>query len=184
MIKHLAPFSLIAIAFLFSGCGGTASNNLNGYSNSYNTKESRNIAYTQLQAIERTKKRFKKRKLLGFEESKIFDYLSSFIDEHDSSLILLAQVSLGEIISHPELYRAINSKRVDFCIVDKKFTPIMVVEYSGSGHYGNNYDLRDKIKEEACKSAGIDFVTITYRENLYEAVTNKILPLLQEKHRF
>lgn len=53
------------------------------------------------------------------------------------------QTNLGEILkSSPDEHKTINCKRADFCIVDKEFMPVAVVEVNGTGHYQGDVNER------------------------------------------
>jgi hypothetical protein len=82
----------------------------------------------------------------------------------------MAQTSMGEILrpkkSHwarrdSELaYRSINSKRVDFVVVDQRGMPVLAVEYQGHGHYRERSFMRDAVKREAFRKANVAFLEI------------------------
>ena len=58
------------------------------------------------------------------------------INAADLKWRVMAQVSLGEVLSSPNAraYSAINSKRVDLLIVSRSGDPIAAIEYQGHGH--------------------------------------------------
>jgi hypothetical protein len=105
------------------------------------------------------KNKYLKQSVLNKSEQKIYWLLVKIIKNHNS-IKLFPQISLGEILASKNGYKTIQCKRVDFCITDKWFNPIMVVEYNGLGHYQGNYKERDDIKEIATTSAGIKYVAI------------------------
>jgi hypothetical protein len=73
------------------------------------------------------------------------------------------QVSLGEILhtAVDDAYRAINSKRCDFLIANRRGYPVAVLEYQGSGHnIGGTAERRDRIKRIALEKAGVRYVEI------------------------
>lgn len=82
----------------------------------------------------------------------------------------MAQVSLGEIVAPkrdggtPEqrarAFDAINSKRVDLAVFDPALTLRLIVEYQGSGHYQEDAILRDAIKREALRRAGVPMLEV------------------------
>ena len=88
------------------------------------------------------------KKLMNKGEFKLFKNLDSFIKEEYPSFRLFPQVSMGEFLRSTEAnaYYAINSKRVDFLIIDPYGEPKVVVEYQGAGHYQQNSEERDLIK--------------------------------------
>lgn len=167
-------FLLVIVVLFFSGCTpphmSSSGYNSSSSSNNFPTKND-----MQLQAVIRT--RFRKQKALGFNEGKLYWKLVNALDSKKHTL--LSQVSLGELLQHDgDEYNHINCKRVDFCIVDKQFNPLVIVEYNGQGHYSNDSQTRDEIKRVACDSAGIHYVTITHHEDMIDAINRKVLPLL------
>ncbi len=89
------------------------------------------------------------------------------------------QTSLGEILrSSHEGYKTINSKRVDFCIVDKEFMPVAVIEVNGTGHYQGDALQRDETKRVAIEGAGIKYIAIRENENTQEKLNRELNPIL------
>jgi hypothetical protein len=82
--------------------------------------------------------------------------------------LLLCQVSYGEFLRCKDRkgFWRINAKRADFLVVDRGFSPRMVIEYQGSGHYGSTFNQRldarrrDRVKRDACTSAGIPWLEV------------------------
>ena len=82
----------------------------------------------------------------------------------------MAQTSLGEIIAPQTAsgseeardlaFRSINSKRLDFLVIDRSGMPALAVEYQGHGHYQNRAFMRDAVKREAVRKANIEFLEI------------------------
>lgn len=105
---------------------------------------------------------FKAQRLLSKQESLVFDAVEQSLKRQDSNWRVMAQVSLGEILTSPnrDAYRSINSKRVDILIVSETNHPIAAVEYQGGGHYQGNAAARDAVKREALRRAGISFVEV------------------------
>lgn len=52
-------------------------------------------------------------------------------------------------------FRSINSKRLDFLVIDRIGLPALAVEYQGHGHYQNGAFMRDAVKREAVRKANI-----------------------------
>src|SRR3546814_3418019 len=73
----------------------------------------------------------------------------------------MAQVSLGEFLASPDkvAYFAVNSKRVDFALMDEACQVRHVLEYQGNGHHmeGGAAAARDAVKKEALRKAGIGY---------------------------
>lgn len=105
---------------------------------------------------------FAPRKLLNKREARLFTLLERVVAQEAPQWRVMAQVSLGEILSSPSeaAYRAINSKRVDLLIIDNHGHPLHAVEYQGSGHHLGPAATRDAVKREALRKAGIGFIEV------------------------
>jgi hypothetical protein len=105
---------------------------------------------------------FRKRKIMNRDEYSLFRKLERFISQYHRAFRIFPQVSLGEIMSSEDknAYSSINSKRVDFVIINQYGEPCAVVEYQGSGHYQGNAVARDAVKKEACRKADIRYFEI------------------------
>jgi hypothetical protein len=136
----------------------------------------------QLEAVSRVD--FEKRKLLNREEVPVLRLLEQIAREAGAGFRVMAQTSLGEIIrpkpgsgTEQELqsaFRSINSKRIDFGIFDRFGRLVVAVEYQGSGHYHQTSFMRDAVKQEALRKAGVHFIAI---ENGFGA--SEVLPRLR-----
>lgn len=109
------------------------------------------------------KSAFRKCPLMNKSEYGVFCKIEKLLSASHRGYRVFAQVSLGEILGSDDrqAYLAINSKRADFVIIDWAGQPIAVVEYQGTGHYKNDATVRDAVKREACKSAGIAFIELS-----------------------
>ncbi len=118
-------------------------------------------AAQQLRAVERAP--FTARPVLNRGESRLFDVLERACAAETPGWRVLAQVSLGEILTSPdeEAYRAINSKRVDLLLVGIDSRPLHAIELQGSGHHLGPAATRDAIKKEALRRAGIGYREVT-----------------------
>ena len=113
---------------------------------------------------------FEPERLLNQSEYRILLLLEKVVREIDGGYRVMAQTSMGEIIkprpssaSNEErdlARRSINSKRLDFLVVDRAGWPHLAVEYQGHGHYGDKAFMRDAVKREALRKAGIRFLEI------------------------
>jgi len=87
-------------------------------------------------------------------------------------------VSCGEIFTHPKktvFLKTVNSKRVDFCITDNKFSPMAIIEYQGSGHkLSGDSGYRDATKSQAALDAGIKFIQLFNGEKWEEKLTAEL----------
>ncbi|MCL4068169.1 DUF2726 domain-containing protein [Pseudomonas sp. GX19020] len=108
------------------------------------------------------------RTVLNKSERSLFTIIERTLSGIPSRPRLLCQVCYGEFLSSPSkrAFWRINAKRADFLIVDREFKPLAVIEYQGRGHYGSNRKTaanakaRDRIKRQACVSAGIPWIEI------------------------
>lgn len=124
--------------------------------------------------------------LLNKQEIKVYESLLENIQvASNNEYKVFAQVSLGEILKNSDRssFNRINQKRADFCIVDRNYMPIAVIEYHGGGHYRGNYQERDEIKQQATEYAGLIYHAILERDfvNLSDHINNVITPLLRNK---
>lgn len=122
-----------------------------------------NTAQRQLVIVQNSE--FRKRPLMNKSEFSVYCQLEALISKSHPTLRVFAQVSLGEILgaNSKPAYWAINSKRADFVIIDRFGHPIAVVEYHGAGHFQGDAIVRDAVKREACKRAGIAFIELPAR---------------------
>jgi len=116
--------------------------------------------------------------LLNRSEVRLFRELDQYVIASNPRWQVMAQVSLGEILSSDsaDAYSCVNSKRVDLLLVDEDCQPRHVVEYQGSGHYLSDAAARDAVKKEALRRAGIG-----YHEVLAGHTTPSDLKRLVEK---
>ena len=103
---------------------------------------------------------FRKRRLLSRSEAYV---LYAAERAADLKWRVMAQVSLGEVLSSPDAraYSAINSKRVDLLIVSRSGDPIAAIEYQGHGHYQGTAAARDAVKREALRKAEVRYIEVT-----------------------
>lgn len=129
------------------------------------------------------------RVLINNSEKKLFHILKTLIERHKIDAYIFSQVSYGELIGCRGIDSfaargTFNSRRADFVIVDFNFNTLAVVEYHGEGHFkGADMSKSDSIKEAACGAAGINFITVHYREknNLSEYLQENLLPVLKNQ---
>ena len=121
------------------------------------TPGSADFAADQLKLI--SKAPFTSRALLNKPESKVFEALDKAVIERNSAWQVMAQVSLGEFLASPskDAYFAVNSKRVDFALMDEKCCVVHALEYQGTGHHQGSAAARDAVKKEALRKAGIGY---------------------------
>ncbi|MEA3537876.1 MAG: DUF2726 domain-containing protein [Pseudomonadota bacterium] len=105
---------------------------------------------------------FTKQTLLNKQEAKVLRAAESAVAESGVDWRVMAQVSLGEILrtQNPRAFAAINSKRVDLLLVSQFGLPVAAIEYQGGGHYQSTAAIRDAVKKEALRKAGVDYIEI------------------------
>ena len=105
--------------------------------------------------------KFSSRPLLNRPEANLFKALDAAVIARNPGWQVMAQVSLGEFISSTDktAYGCVNSKRVDFALMDPDARVIHAIEYQGSGHHleGGAAAARDAVKKEALRKAGIGY---------------------------
>jgi len=104
---------------------------------------------------------FTERPLLNKGEAAVFRALDTAVIARNPKWQVMAQVSLGEFLSstNADAFAAINSKRVDFALMDDQARVRHALEYQGSGHHlpGGAAAARDAVKKEALRKAGIGY---------------------------
>lgn len=105
---------------------------------------------------------FTKQTLLNRQEAKVLRAAERAVAEHGIDWRVMAQVNLGEILrtQNPRAFAAINSKRVDLLLVSRFGLPVAAIEYQGSGHYQSSAAIRDAVKKEALRKAGVEYIEI------------------------
>ncbi|WP_169763923.1 DUF2726 domain-containing protein [Campylobacter mucosalis] len=135
---------------------------------------------------------FSKKNLLNQEEIKVYGALIKAISELKiSGLVNInSQVNLSAFISSDDVaYRDFNKLSVDFLITSKKTAePLLVIEYYGGGHYGENEDEalkvenRDLVKLSIFTKAGLPFKIICGSEldNIAEFCKNLLVEFVDQ----
>ncbi len=120
--------------------------------------------------------KYEKQRLINKTEEEVYKIILRMIYQHAKGQYKInMQTSLGETLkSTYEGHRTINSKRVDFCIVDRDFMPVAVVEVNGAGHYQGDALIREEIKRAAIESAGIKYIAIRENENINEKLVREL----------
>lgn len=131
---------------------------------------------------------FVKQRLLNREEFRLLPLLESIIEELDQGHRLTIQTSLGELIRakaeseeiQNRAFASINSKRLDFGIVDRAGYLAVAIEYQGSGHYHATSFMRDAVKREALRKAGVQLLEI-HKDLSPEKVKSEIVSRLSQR---
>lgn len=113
---------------------------------------------------------FEARPLLSKPEYRILRILEAVAQETPGGLRVMAQTSLGEVLAPQPAsasqeardlaFRSINSKRLDFLMIDAYGMPVLAVEYQGHGHFNDTTFMRDAVKREALRKAGVRLLEV------------------------
>lgn len=112
---------------------------------------------------------FKPIRLLNKEEYRLLPLLETICAELGQGHRVMAQTSLGEVIAadapnkdfQRKAHASINSKRLDLAIFDRGGILKAAVEYQGGGHHQGSSFMRDAVKREALRKAGVPMIEIT-----------------------
>jgi hypothetical protein len=106
---------------------------------------------------------FSAKRVMSLEEYRVFA-----IVEQEAALLrggyrVFAQTALGEVLrtESSDAFRSINGKRADVLVVSPQGLPVVAVEYQGKGHYQGSAAVRDAVKREALRKAGVDWVEVS-----------------------
>ncbi len=113
---------------------------------------------------------FEPRPLLNQAEYRILRILEKVAQDIPGGHRVMSQTSLGQVLA-PQLasaskeardlaFRSINSKRLDFLLIDAYGMPVLAVEYQGHGHFGDRTFMRDAVKRESLRKAGIRLLEV------------------------
>lgn len=128
---------------------------------------------------------FISRPLLNKSEAKVFEALDKAVIARNPAWQVMAQVSLGEFLASPDkdAWLAINSKRVDFALMEENCRVRHVIEYQGSGHYASACsDAREAVKKAAVRKAGIGYHEVVAGHTTpseLRALVEKLVPPLK-----
>jgi Protein of unknown function (DUF2726) len=135
----------------------------------YRSRTANEVADPKKQLGFVSKVEFEARPLLNRGEFQVLLVLEDAVRTLGAGHRVMAQTCFGEFLKlknrernddSNRAYRSINSKRADFVIIDAAGYPVAVVEYQGSGHYQGPAVLRDAVKKEACRSAGVALIEV------------------------
>lgn len=109
--------------------------------------------------------------LLGSGEARFLPLIEAATAEFGPGHRVMAQTSLGELLcptGGPDAeaaYAAICTKRLDFTIVDPRGMLVAAIECAPTGRSGAATGLRDAIKREALKKAGVPVIELPHDAN-------------------
>ena len=129
------------------------------------------------------KNRYQKKTVCNANEQAAYAAAWDIVRARQRKERVLPQVSLGEIIIHPNgrIHAAINSKRVDLLVTDAQFNPLVVIEIDGSGHYLSDYSrINDETKTLALRSAGIPLLRIAAKHDNHAEIRRMVRKGLEQ----
>ena len=131
----------------------------------------RDMRDPKLQADAVSRVDFVRTPLMNKGEFRVFSILERSLSQSARGFRLMAQTNLGEFLKpdpktpdalKSEAFASINSKRVDFLVIDTSGRAALAVEVQGSGHYlGQTAFMRDAVKKEALRRAGVPLLEVT-----------------------
>lgn len=135
----------------------------------------------------RSQQVYTSKRLLNASEGKLYVTLERWRRENARDLNLSTQVSYGAFIGAKERddWRKVAVKHADFVFWGRDGYVRAIVEFDGSGHYGDSREAaqkvqaRDEIKNAAAISANIPLIRIpqgTSQKDLEETLAAVLLP--------
>lgn len=122
----------------------------------------------QMKAI--AKCEFETTRLLNREEARLLPLLETLVRTAGRGHRVMAQTSMGEVLAPRKgsgteaqikaAFASINSKRLDFLIIDRSGRMVCAIEYQGSGHYQGTAFFRDAVKKEVLRRAGVPLIEV------------------------
>ncbi|QQA41251.1 DUF2726 domain-containing protein [Pelagovum pacificum] len=107
--------------------------------------------------------------IMNKSEFRLFRSLSEVVSGFGNGHRLFSQVSLSEVIrpkgTDRDAFNAINTRSLDFAVVDGRGHLVIAIEYQGEGHYQNGAFARDAIKREVVRKAGAGWLEIEAGES-------------------
>lgn len=139
----------------------------------------------QMEAISAAQ--FAPQPILNKEEYRLLPILEDIVRNLDRGYRVVIQTSLGEVLNargktkdiQRNAYSSINSKRLDFGIINAAGILCLAIEYQGSGHHNNRTFMRDAVKREALRKAGIHMLEVR-KGFTPDQIRGEILTLLDD----
>lgn len=173
--------------FLLLGLAGIGRQRLRRSQKNKNTQEQKLHDFKKEKAEENLriarKNRYQKKTVCNANEQAAYAAAWDVVRARQRKERVLPQVSLGEIIIHPNgrIHAAINSKRVDLLVTDAQFNPLVVIEIDGSGHYLSDYSrINDETKTLALRSAGIPLLRIAAKHDNHAEIRRMVRKGLEQ----
>ena len=173
--------------FLLLGLVGIGRQRLRRSQKNKNTQEQKLHDFKKEKAEENVriarKNRYQKKTVCNANEQAAYAAAWDVVRARQRKERVLPQVSLGEIIIHPNgrIHAAINSKRVDLLVTDEQFNALIAIEIDGSGHHLTNYShINDEGKTLALRSAGIPLLRVSARQDNHEDIKRQVRKGLEQ----
>lgn len=173
--------------FLLLGLVGIGRQRLRRSQKNKNTQEQKLHDFKKEKAEENLriarKNRYQKKTICNANEQAAYAAAWDVVRARQRKERVLPQVSLGEIIMHPNgrIHAAINSKRVDLLVTDAQFNPLIVIEIDGSGHYLSDYSrINDETKTLALRSADIPLLRIAAKHDNHAEIRRMVRKGLEQ----
>ena len=173
--------------FLLLGLAGIGRQRLRRPQKNKNAQEQKPHDFKKEKAEENLriarKNRYQKKTVCNANEQAAYAAAWDIVRARQRKERVLPQVSLGEIIIHPNgrIHAAINSKRVDLLVTDAQFNPLVVIEIDGSGHYLSDYSrINDETKTLALRSAGIPLLRIAAKHDNHAEIRRMVRKGLEQ----
>lgn len=132
---------------------------------------------------------FEQRPLLNQSEYRILRLLEEIARDTPGGHRVMAQTGLGQVLAprpasgsqeaRDLAFGSINSKRLDFLVIDAYGMPVLAVEYQGQGHFSQTAFMGDAVKREALRKAGIRLMEVPAEydaEDLERDIRKALLP--------
>ena len=95
--------------------------------------------------------------MLNKSEARVLRQIETLLQRDGDGHRVMAQTVLGEVLRPKsddkrrwaQANASINSKRLDFLVINRWGVPVVGVEYHGSGDYHEDSFMRDAVKREA-----------------------------------
>lgn len=133
----------------------------------------------ELLQLAKDKGYFTKKPFMRKDEINLYNELRKLIK---SDLILLPQVPLSQIIDvkngfkdHDNLYNELSRRIVDYCILDRNYNPLCIIELNGASHYYQNRKNRAKGVENVAQNCGIRYIEILKNMIYKEKYVNDLI---------
>lgn len=107
--------------------------------------------------------------LLNKSEARLLPALEAVVRRRGDHHRLMAQTCLGEILrptgdlddrARDDAFYSINAKRLDFAVFNRFGHLVAAIEYQGHAHYHTASFMRDAIKREVMRKAGVPFLEL------------------------